>query len=328
MKELDIRTDPLVTIIIPVYNGSDYLGEAIDSALSQTYDNTEIIVVNDGSKDGGKSEEVALSFGNEIAYFSKENGGVSTALNLGISKANGRFISWLSHDDVLLPDKIEAQVRFLMEGEGIDPERTITYSDCYLIDENSNIFQEVKYPDVPPGMFYEALLSRIFFISGFRYAVFEVSGCTTLIPKEAFQRFGLFREDLRAVQDYEMWFRLNTFYDFFHIGRPLVKSRVHTQQVTHTMGPRVIKEGSDLNMEALEYYRRGHEKFDLNLARTAFGLKRNPRGKLAFEKVLAMIKDSDEIGGEELYYLMRAFTWNPIMGRFRWTCPGGFMGLI
>ena len=78
---------PKVSIVIPVYNGANYLGEAIDSALEQTYENIEIIVVNDGSTDDGATREIALSYGDRIRYFEKENGGVSSALNLGINFA-------------------------------------------------------------------------------------------------------------------------------------------------------------------------------------------------------------------------------------------------
>ena len=77
---------PLVSIIIPVYNGSDYLKEAIESALAQTYSNIEILVVNDGSCDDGKTEEIALSYKDRIRYITKPNGGVSSALNLGIAQ--------------------------------------------------------------------------------------------------------------------------------------------------------------------------------------------------------------------------------------------------
>ena len=76
---------PKVSVIIPVYNGSNYMREAIDSALAQTYKNIEIIVVNDGSTDN--TEEIALSYGDKIKYYSKENGGVATALNFAIEKA-------------------------------------------------------------------------------------------------------------------------------------------------------------------------------------------------------------------------------------------------
>ena len=97
---------PLVSIIIPVYNGADYVAEAIDSALNQTYKNIEIIVVNDGSNDNGKTEKIVLSYGEKIRYFSKENGGVSSALNIGIANMKGEYFSWLSHDDMYLPSKI------------------------------------------------------------------------------------------------------------------------------------------------------------------------------------------------------------------------------
>jgi len=80
---------PKVSIIIPVYNGSNYLREAIDSALAQTYKNIEIIVINDGSSDEGRTEAIAKSYGDKIRYIYKKNGGVSTALNVGILAAEG-----------------------------------------------------------------------------------------------------------------------------------------------------------------------------------------------------------------------------------------------
>ena len=92
--------DPKVSIIIPVYNGANYVSEAIDSALAQTYKNIEIIVVNDGSSDDGATEKIAKSYGDRIRYFAKENGGVSSALNFGIRQMTGEWFSWLSHDDL------------------------------------------------------------------------------------------------------------------------------------------------------------------------------------------------------------------------------------
>ncbi len=86
---------PLVSIVIPVHNGSNYLNQAIDSALNQTYQRCEVLVINDGSSDGGKSEQIAKSYGDKVRYYAKENGGVSTALNLGIEKMRGSYFSWL-----------------------------------------------------------------------------------------------------------------------------------------------------------------------------------------------------------------------------------------
>ena len=71
------KNDPKVSIVIPVYNGADYMRYAIDSALNQTYKNIEVIVVNDGSKDDGKTKKIAKEYGDKIKYYEKENGGVS-----------------------------------------------------------------------------------------------------------------------------------------------------------------------------------------------------------------------------------------------------------
>lgn len=109
--------------------------EAIDSALNQTYKNIEVIVVNDSSKDN--TEEIAQSYGDKIRYFSKENGGVATALNLAIKEAKGEYISWLSHDDVYYYYKIQKQIELLAK---LEDKNTILFSDINLIDENSKIF--------------------------------------------------------------------------------------------------------------------------------------------------------------------------------------------
>ena len=114
--------EPLVSIVIPAYNASNYLAEAIESALAQTYRNIEIIVVNDGSRDDGATERVALSYGDRIRYFKKENGGSSSALNMGIANMTGEWFSWLSHDDLYEPDKLEKQIRY-MNGLGVSGEQ-------------------------------------------------------------------------------------------------------------------------------------------------------------------------------------------------------------
>ena len=116
---------PKVTIIIPVYNGSNFLAQAIDAALAQTYKNCEILVINDGSKDDGASEKIALSYGDKIKYFCKENGGVSSVLNFAFTKMEGEWFSWLSHDDLYLPEKIEKQIAFINKLKAENPEINI-----------------------------------------------------------------------------------------------------------------------------------------------------------------------------------------------------------
>src|SRR5574344_1270331 len=102
-----------VSIVIPVYNGSNYLKQAIDSAINQTYKNIEIIVVNDGSNDDEATEKIALSYGDKIKYYKKVNGGVASALNLALKNMTGKYFSWLSHDDLYYANKIEKQINFI-----------------------------------------------------------------------------------------------------------------------------------------------------------------------------------------------------------------------
>ena len=125
--------NPKVTIVIPVYNGSNYLKDAIDSALAQNYKNLEVIVVNDGSNDNGSSERVALSYRDRIRYFSKPNGGVSTALNLGIEKMSGDYFSWLSHDDIYEKDKVSRQIEFL---DQLTDKSKVIFSDYTFINSH------------------------------------------------------------------------------------------------------------------------------------------------------------------------------------------------
>ena len=107
------KFNPLVSIIIPVFNGSNYLEDAIQSCLNQYYKNIEILVINDGSDDDHATEQIAAKYKDKIRYFYKENGGCGSALNLGIQEMKGEYFSWLSHDDLYSPNKINSQIEVL-----------------------------------------------------------------------------------------------------------------------------------------------------------------------------------------------------------------------
>ena len=219
--------EPMVSIIIPVYNGSNYVQEAIDSALAQTYKNIEVIVVNDGSKDDGKTEEIALSYGDKIRYFKKENGGVSSALNLGIENMQGEYFSWLSHDDKYEPKKVENQVAAL---KNIDNKETVVVCSGRPIDENSNLIE--NYPS--KQRFENGLVSwDKAFENLFNQGSFN--GCAFLIHKNVFKKVGRFDETLRYVQDLLMWAKifLNRI-PLLYMQEELVLSRIHGAQLTQT----------------------------------------------------------------------------------------------
>lgn len=214
-------TLPLVSIIIPVYNGYPFLTYAIESSLKQTYPNIEIIVVNDGSPDGGKTHDIALSFGSKIRYFEKTNGGVSSALNFGVSKSRGQYISWLSHDDEYLPTKIEKEVRAILKRN----ENTVVYCRTRFINGDERpIFK---------------LCSDSRFYATFRKPglVFkhDINGCSLLLPKKALVDYP-FDEQLRVLQDHDCWFKLlANGYAFENIPKRLTVSRIHEAQITYKM---------------------------------------------------------------------------------------------
>src|ERR1043165_5503387 len=104
-------TAPLVSIVIPTYNYAHFLSQAVESALAQTYPNTEVIVVDDGSTD--HTRQVLAAYGDRIRYTHQVNKGLSAARNTGIRKARGELIALLDSDDVLYPPRVEAGVSFL-----------------------------------------------------------------------------------------------------------------------------------------------------------------------------------------------------------------------
>ncbi len=220
-------TSPLVSIVIPVYNGYDYLRQAIDSALAQTYENIEIIVINDGSNDDGKTEEIAISYGKKIKYFKKQNGGVASALNFGISKMQGEFFSWLSHDDLYMPQKIELQLKELANHD----KKTMAWCDFDIIDDSGSIIDSFVLHEDNKKSDQFAVLSTF------------VHGCSLLIPMRLFKDAGLFNEAIATAQDNEMWIRaIKAEYKLVHIPEKLIYSRRHSKQGQVTMSEKNIKE--------------------------------------------------------------------------------------
>jgi glycosyltransferase involved in cell wall biosynthesis len=194
--------------------------------LNQTYTHTEILVINDGSTDGGETERIALSYGDRIRYFSKENGGVSSALNVGIREMKGEYFSWLSHDDLYLPEKVERQVEQVIRY----PDATVmSVCEAGLINAGSECIRSSVRLPLPKDTLIPAKDALLHFIriGGF-------NGCALLIPKRILDACGGFAEDLRYCQDYLMW--MNIFmHDCDLVYAPLegVRMRVHEQQFTN-----------------------------------------------------------------------------------------------
>ncbi len=234
------NNNPKVSIIIPVYNGEKYVSLAIDSALRQTYDNLEIIVVNDGSKD--KTDKICKSYGNKIKYIKKENGGVSTALNVGIENMTGEYFSWLSHDDLYYPEKIQTEIDYL-KWKNLIGSNTILYSNYDTMKANGELLGNIVFDS-----------EKLNKDSAFSLLKGAINGLSLLIPKKAFNEVGKFDENLRCVQDYQLWFEMiKKGYNFIHIPHTLVVTRIHEKSVTNT-SPKVVSEGNEFWLNVIKSF--------------------------------------------------------------------------
>ena len=211
-----------ISIVIPVYNAQEFLEECINSSLNQTYDNIEIIAVDDGSTD--QSPEILKRYSDKIMTITKKNGGTASALNLGIKNMSGEWFKWLSADDVLYPNALEEMI--LESSKVENKERTIFYSNYDIINSDGDIiekFIEPNYNQLETFQQGVILLDHYF-----------GNGTTSLIHRSAIQRYGAFNETIGYKEDYEFWLR----YCVLHkcrlhlIPKTLAKYRVHQKQLT------------------------------------------------------------------------------------------------
>ena len=234
-----MSSNELVSIVIPIYNSEKYLKECLNSLFEQTYENIEIIAVNDGSTD--RSLEILQGYSDKIQIFSQENNGLYSALKVGISKIQGKWCKWFSPDDVLYHNAIEIQV---IEAKK-HPDNTILYSNWNIIDENSKLIRE----------FHESNNNEL---SRFEYNIRllygqQINVNTALIPSILFQKPGIRNLDEPVAIDYDFFLNSAIFHDVrFHlIPQPLVKYRIHTDQLSHKNISKTLDFISNLKDELL-----------------------------------------------------------------------------
>lgn len=173
---------PLVSVIIPVYNGEKFLGEALDSIWQQSYRPLEVIVVDDGSVDGSAS---IAQMNDKVRYIYQTNQGPSGARNRGVGQANGDLLAFLDHDDLWMPDKLASQVAYLQANPETD------YVFCHM-----RFF-------LAEGMSWPASVNR-------EHAASDpacILPSALLVRREAFDRVGLFDKKYRYAEDVDWFFR-------------------------------------------------------------------------------------------------------------------------
>jgi glycosyltransferase involved in cell wall biosynthesis len=150
---------PLVSCIVPCYNGARYLGECLESILGQTHEPLEVIVVDDGSTDA--SPDVIAGFGSRVRYHRRENGGPAAACNTGLALATGEFIAFLEQDDLWSPGKVRRQLLEFAADPALD--YCVSFIQNFWVPELEA--EASRYLDLPvmqpvPGYVVQTLLAR------------------------------------------------------------------------------------------------------------------------------------------------------------------------
>lgn len=184
---------PAVSVIIPAYNTAPFMAETLDSVFAQTSTDFEIIVVNDGSPDTSELESVLTPYRDRIVYVRQENRGLAGARNTGIRLARGEFLAFLDSDDCWPAEYLAAQMQLFSNDSGLD----LVYSDATLFGSAVLLRKTFMQTAAPPTTL-EGLLSE----GG------QILPSGTVVKKRAIVEAGFFDENLRRVEDYDMWLRL------------------------------------------------------------------------------------------------------------------------
>jgi|GEM_PF-457222 len=202
--------NPLVSVIIPTYNYGYYIEGTIQSVLSQTFSDFEVIVVDDGSTDN--TGEIVRQFGDKVQYIRQDNGGPNMARNTGIKAARGQYIAFLDADDKWLPEKLERQMPLIQR----DPKIGLVYSRVYKFDQSGVIFGHY-----PLGPCYRGKVMRQLYMRQ------VITMSSALMKREVFKRVGLFDEKVTGPDDWDMWLRIAACYEFDFVPQPLALYRIH-----------------------------------------------------------------------------------------------------
>ncbi len=186
---------PLISIIIPTYNRKNIISTAIDSCLQQIYQNTEIIIIDDGSIDGS-FEFLKNKYGKKIRIWQIKHQGVSSARNIAINKSRGEWLAFLDSDDFFHKDKLSKQISLINE----NPNYKICHSEEIWIKDGVRINPHKKHKKISENIFFRSI------------ELCSISISTVLIKKEIFAELGNFDETIPACEDYDLWLRVTAKY--------------------------------------------------------------------------------------------------------------------
>lgn len=209
-----LKNFPKISIILPSYNRVEYLAESIESCLSQTFKDFELVIVDDNSTDS--SYEVALGYSKKDSRVkvikNKENKKLPASLNIGFKEAAGEYLTWTSDDNLYAPEALE-KMKCILDAR---KEIGLVYADYTIIDEESRrgarIYQE------PPEFL----------------PIWNCVGCCFLYRASVAVQVGIYNESKFLVEDYEYWLRMGLVTKLFHIKESLYFYRKHRKSLTFT----------------------------------------------------------------------------------------------
>ncbi|HUT30671.1 MAG TPA: glycosyltransferase [Sedimentisphaerales bacterium] len=233
--------DPLVSVVMPVYNGAEFIGEAIESVLIQSYPRFELIIVDDGSTDA--TRDVVAAFEDErIKYIYKENNGPSSARNRAIKEATGEYIMPLDADDMMTPDFIVTHLQHFRS----NPDADLVYCDVLLIDSAGKPIRVMKKPEYQDRGF----MVRDLFKAGHPIIPFRLG-----IRKSVFDKIGLYDETLIVAEDYDMIRRfVKAGLNARHLPEPLHLRRMHHDSLCGSTNCEKIRNHFDVIRRFIETF--------------------------------------------------------------------------
>lgn len=216
MKHMIIKDEaPLVSLVVPAYNASRFVGATLDSLVKQSFPSIEIIVVNDGSTDNTDTVVRQFFFDRRLRYVLKQNGGTGDALNVGHGMARGRYITWCSADNIYLPNFVGELANALHQCEQQNMPVEFVYSDFMYIDENNRKIHDVIHDKPQP---------REDLVNGYDL------GMSFMYTANLWRKTGLYGREI--CEDYDWAVRAAQFTHFGLVKNVLAAFRVHGSQIS------------------------------------------------------------------------------------------------
>lgn len=210
---------PLISVVIPVYNGQKYLRSAIESILGQTFRNFEIIAIDDGSKDHSYQILRALAQTDQRLriFRNSRNRNIVYTLNRGVKLARGKYIARMDCDDIAVEDRLKIQLRYLRA----HPSTVVVGSNCYTIDQNNNFIGYKRFPISDEG-----IRAMIFLINPMQHPTMMIN--RSLLPKD----FVWYNQSIVHGEDLDLLFRLAKIGPVHNLKKPLLFYRLHLNSKT------------------------------------------------------------------------------------------------